>query len=110
MGYLNAKKIRDPGASGVIDVRRDGVCAMTSAGAETRSLPRPLAIGQRLELILDTDGGDVVVTSTGTVNVTGNNTLTFDTAGDHISLVGCTVAGALVWRVVGGTGVALSTV
>jgi hypothetical protein len=102
--------ITDPGASGAIPVTTDGVCPMTSAAAETRTLAIPTFVGQRLTLCLDTDGGDVVVTSAQPFNQTGNNTITLNDAGDTISLVAITVAGARRWRVANNDGCALSTV
>jgi len=100
--------IADPGNGGAIPVTVGGVCAMTSAGAETRTLAIPTTIGQRLTLICDTYVGDIVITAAGGVNQAGNTSLTFGVAADFLELVAATVAGALVWRVVENDGVVLA--
>ena len=107
-GLANA--IADPGDAGAIAVTRSGTCPLVTAGAETRTLADPSFAGQQVSLGLKTDGGDCVVTVASGVNVTGNNTLTFDTAGEHILLAAIEVGAALTWRVVANDGVALSTV
>lgn len=105
-----ALAITDPGSSGAIPVTHSGSCAMTSAGAETRTIAAPTFIGQRIALIDDVHVGNIVVTSATAVNQTGNNTLTFGAAADMIVLECMQVAGSRVWRVVANDGVALSTV
>jgi len=103
--------IADPGDGGAIPVTRSGQVAITTTGVDdTRTLAIPTFAGQRLDISLDVDAGDAVITVAGGVNQTGNNTLTGADAGDHIELVGVQVAGALVWRVVANDGFALSTV
>ena len=104
--------IADPGDGAAVPVTSSGVCALTSdTAAETRTLAIPTRVGQVLDLVMDVDGGgDIVVTVAAAVNVTGNNTLTLDNAGEHISLRGVQVGGALVWRVLANDGVALTTV
>lgn len=105
-----ALAVADPGASGAIAVTKGGVCRLVTAGAETRTLAIPTFLGQELTLQMKTDGGDCVVTSAQAVNQTGNNTLTFNDAGDMIKLIAIDVGGALRWRVVANDGVGLSTV
>ena len=110
---LNAglsNSIVDPGDAGAIAVTRSGTCPLLTAGAETRTLAIPSFAGQQVSLALKTDGGNCVVTAASGVNVTGNNTLTFDNAGEHILLAGIEVGAALAWRVVANDGVGLSTV
>jgi hypothetical protein len=104
--------IADPGDAGAVPVVRSGNCALTSgAGAETRTLAIPAAAGTYLDLSFDVDGGgDITLTAAAAVNQTGNNTLVFSDAGEHIRLAAVQVAGALVWRVVANDGVVLSTV
>lgn len=106
----SAALIADPGASGAIPVTADGVCALTTAGAETRTLAIPSYVGQQLTLTLDTDGGDAVVTVASAINQTGNNTITLNDAGDTIHLVGSTVGGIRRWCTVSNDGCTLSTV
>lgn len=102
--------IADPGDAGAIPVTRSGNCALTSAGAETRTLANPGTVGLTLTINCDVYVGDIVVTAAGTVNQTGNNTLTLGAARDSITLTSIQVAGSPVWVVVGNDGVALSTV
>jgi len=103
--------IADPGASGAIPVTEGwGVCSLVSAGAETRTLAIPSRVGQRLVLGFKTDGGNCVLTVASAMNQTGNNTLTFADAGDHVQLEAIEKGAALVWRQVANDGVALSTV
>ena len=106
----NYAALDDPGDEGAIPVTQSGHVALTTAAAETRTLAVPTEKGQILDITLDVDGGDAVITVAAGVNQTGNNTLTGADAGDHIRRVGVQVGGALVWRVVANDGWALSTV
>ena len=105
-----AQTIADPGASGAIPVVSNGVCNLTSAGAETRTLAIPTFVGQLLTLCMDTDGGDITLTVASAINQTGNNTIVFNDAGDTVTLVGRTVGSTRKWCLVSSDGVALSTV
>ena len=100
--------IADPGDAGAIPVTTDGVCALTSAGAETRTLAIPTFMGQRLSLVCDTYVGNIVVTSAQALNQAGNTIMTFGAVRDYIALEAITVGGALRWQVLGNDGVALS--
>lgn len=103
--------IADPGDGGAIPVTKSGTVAITTTGVDdTRTLAIPTFAGQQLDISLDVDAGDAVITVAAAVNQTGNNTLTGADAGDHIRLVGVQVGGALVWRVAANDGWALSTV
>lgn len=102
--------VTDPGASGAIPVTNSGSVQLVSAAAETRTLAVPARVGQMLALSMKTDGGDCVVTVAAAVNQTGNNTLTFNDAGDTIVLVGIESGSNKRWRVVSNDGVTLSTV
>ena len=106
----SAVAITDPGDAGAIPVTRSGVCPITTAGAETRTLAIPSFVGQRLTIPMDVDGGDAVITVAAAFNQTGNNTITLNDAGDTVELVGVQVGGALVWRVVVNDGATLATV
>lgn len=97
-------EIPDPGHGGRIDISRSGVVCLKTAAAETRTLPIPNYVGQRLLLVFEKDGGDCVVTVTdGTanrgINVEADNTLTFADEGESIELVGIRVDGAYRWTV-----------
>lgn len=102
--------ITDPGASGAIPVTKSGVCAITTAGAETRTLAIPGHIGQIIMLMIDTDGGSCVVTVAAAINQAGNNTITINDVNDSITLIAGSIGGALRWRVLANDGAALSTV
>jgi len=90
--------ITDPGDGVAIPVTGSGVCAMTTAGAETRTLAIPTFVGQMLVLTLDVRVGNCVVTVASSVDGT-NNTLTFDAAGETIILIGTQIAGVRCWRI-----------
>lgn len=108
-----AQAITDPGNAGAIPVTVSGVCKMASgASGETRTLANPTFVGQRINLVLGTDGGgDAVVTVASAINQTGNNTITFNDAGDQVELVGVQIATSTMrWRLVVNNGATLSTV
>jgi len=102
--------ITDPGNAGAIPVTGSGHVDIVTAGAETRTLAAPSFIGQELLVSLKTDGGNCVVTCATTVNQTGNNTITFDDAGDAVLLVAKANGANKRWSVVSNDGAALSTV
>lgn len=103
-------EIEDPGDAGVItsEGKSHVVCAMTSGGAETRTLPDPTRVGIVLCLNLNVDGGAVVVTAASDVNQAGDNIMTFADAGDEITLKSVFLTNALVWREQSNHGVALT--
>lgn len=108
---LGTVALADPGDAGAIAVTRSGSCALTSGGAETRTLAIPTFKGQRLSIYCDTYVGDIVITSAQALNQAGNNTMTLGAARDTIELVAITVGGALRWEIMATNGtVALSTV
>ena len=90
--------IADPGDAAAIPVTRAGVCAMTTAGAETRTLAIPTYVGQILVLTEDVHVGNNVITVASSVDGT-NNTLTFDAAGETLVLIGTQIAGTKCWRI-----------
>ena len=92
--------IADPGNAGAIPVTASGVCNITSAGAETRTLAIPTFQGQRLNLCMNVDGGDVVITVASAFNQAANTTITMNDAGDSAELVGTLIGSALRWRLV----------
>jgi len=98
----------DPGDAGAIPVTRNAVCNLVSAGAETRTIAAPNFEGQMLQLNMFTDGGDIVITVATTVNQTGNTSLTFADAGDHLLLQAGHNGSAIEWKVVANDGVALA--
>jgi hypothetical protein len=101
--------IPDPGNAGAISVATDGVCAITTAGAETSTLAAPTFVGQELCIICDTQAvGARVITVASAINKAGNTIITLAAAKDMIALKAMTVAGVKVWRVVATDGAALS--
>jgi len=109
-GSVRPAVVTDPGASGAIPVTHSGVCPITTAGSETRTLAIPTFLGQWLVLVIDVDGGTCVITSAQAINQTGNNTITMAEVADTISLVAVQIAGVLRWRVQANDGAALTTV
>jgi len=109
-GAIAKEEISDPGDGVAIPVTASGYVNLVSAGAETRTVAVPTFEGQLLQLNFKTDGGNCVVTTATGANQTGNNTLTFADAGDHILLQGAILGANLVWRIVANDGVGLSTV
>lgn len=110
-GSVRPDVIADPGAAGAIPVDESGTCAITTAGAQTRTLAIPTFAGQEIAISMNVDGpGDAVITVAQAINQAGNNTITLNDAGDFILLVGVTVGGALRWRVAANDGAVLSTV
>jgi len=94
-------EIPDPGDGGAIPITQSGVVNLVSGVAnETRTLANPIAVGQRILLNFDTDGGgDIVVTVAGYINAEEDNTLTFSDAGEQIELVAVKRGGVLRWCV-----------
>lgn len=108
---VEPQTIPDPGNAGTFDVSRSGYCELTSAAAETRTLPDPTFRGQILDLVFITDGGDCVVTASSPVNQTGNNTITFTDVGEHTRLVGAwNATDGWEWKTIVNDGAALTTV
>lgn len=108
-----ARAITDPGTGKAIPVTGNGNVALTLAGAgETNTLAVPTFAGQILTISADTVAASAArtVTVASAINATGNNTLTFDTAGGFISLYGIKLGETFAWRVLASDGVTLSTV
>ena len=99
-GPIIESEIADPGNAGAIPVLNAGFVNLVTAGAETRTLAAPLWAGQLLQLHLQTDAGDCVLTVTDGFNQIGNTVITFDDAGDSVILFGVQVGANLRWRVV----------
>ena len=102
--------ITDPGASGAIPVTHSGPCALTDAGAETRTMAIPTFLGQWITLFLDTSTTSVTLTVAVAFNEAGNNTVLFDSVGEAIRFEAISIAGVLVWREMGIDGATPSTV
>lgn len=108
-GSVRPDVIADPGDAGAIPVDESGTCAITTAGAETRTLAIPTFAGQEIAISMDVDGpGDAVITVAQAINQAGNTIITLNDAGDFILLKGVTIGGALRWRVAANDGATLS--
>jgi hypothetical protein len=90
--------IADPGASGDIPVTTDGVCAITTAGAEVRQLAIPTFIGQRITIAMDVIVTSCTITVATAFDSATHTTIAASAAGKAISLVGVQVAGVKCWR------------
>lgn len=90
--------VADPGNAGTLDLtaKGRGYCKIKTTGAETRTIPAPVAIGQQLSVYMDTDGGDCVITVTS--GVSGLATITLNDTGDLVVLEALTIADVLKWQ------------
>ena len=101
----------DPGNGGALPNYRSGTIPLVTTGAETRTLAAPVTEGQFIALYFKTDAGDCVVTVATGLNTTGNNTITFNDAGELIVLFAVQIGADLRWRTIyGSEGPGLSTV
>ena len=101
--------IADPGTGVAIPVDQSGSISIVTAAAETNTLAIPSFLGQELSLNMDVRAvGDRVITASVAINAAANTIMTFGVAGDAIQLIAVQIAGALVWRISGNEGVALS--
>lgn len=101
----------DLGNGGTLEVSRPSIIEISTAGAETRTLPDPVFRGQVIDLVMVIDGGDCVITANSPINQTGNNTIALDDVGDFVRLVGkYNATDGWEWQVVVNDGAALSTV
>jgi len=80
--------IPDPGDAGTIDVSRSGICEISTAAAETRTLPDPTFRGQQIDIVMVVNGGNCVITAASPVNQTGHTTLTLSAVGGFGRYVG----------------------
>ncbi|MCP4916858.1 MAG: hypothetical protein GY913_08015 [Proteobacteria bacterium] len=106
-----AAALADPGDAAAIPVTRSATIAITTgAVGETNTVAIPGALGLKLVLVLDVDGGgDRVVTFASGINVGGDTVATLGTARQVLIVESIQIAGALAWEVTGNVGsVALS--
>lgn len=102
------RTVADPGDAAAIAITKSGVCLLTSAGVETRTLAIPTFVGQRLGIVHSVDGGSIEVTASERINETGNTVMTFTEAEDFIELLGIKIGANLRWQVVSNDGVVLT--
>ena len=102
-------KIPDPGDSGTFEVSHPGYCELTTAGAETRTLPDPAFRGEIIDFTFVADVSDCVITASSPINQAAQTIMTFADIGDHLRLIGYyNATDGWEWRVVANDGVALS--
>jgi len=105
--YEAPKYIVDPGDAGSIRVTEDlQYCDLVSGSSgETRTLEAPTKAGIRFVLRLLTDGGgDIAVYSAEGFNEAQTSLhMTFDTAGDLLSLISVTTTTGFRWQPEDGT-------
>jgi hypothetical protein len=99
---LAAPVIADPGNAGAIPVTRSGVCLLTSAGAETRTIAIPSFLGQQIYLVDTVHAGNIVVTASQAINQANNTVMTFGAVRDTVLLTAISIGGALRWQVTSG--------
>lgn len=80
--------IPDPGNAGTFDTLRSGIIEITTAAAETRTLPDPTFRGQELAIYMIVDGGDCTITANSPVNQTGHTSIVASAVGGFILLRG----------------------
>lgn len=99
--YRAPTTIPDPGSGGTITVDKDGgVCPITTATAEARTLRTPTKAGIVATLVLYEDGGSLTLTVTGGYNADADTTITFTDAGDFVRFMSIDVGGTYYWRVI----------
>jgi hypothetical protein len=100
--------IADPGNGGAIPVTNSGVCNLTSAGAETRTVAIPAFDNEDLTICFDTKVGNIVITVASAFDTTPHTIITMSAAGQYVVLKACRIAGVKAWRLVVNGGTALS--
>lgn len=93
-------EVADPGNGGqiILPDHHHAVCALTSAGAETRTIAVPRFHGQRCTLSCETHAGNIVVNVAGDGNTQGHDEITFTAIGQAVDMVAVKRSGALRWR------------
>lgn len=99
------KSMLDPGNAGIINVSEDlQILEIVSAAAETRTLAAPTKQGIRFIVRLLTDGGDVVITASAGLNVTGNTQATLADASDMLELISVQTSSGFRWDILNNVG------
>jgi hypothetical protein len=105
----DSRELADPGNAGAIPVTTGGVVMLVTAGAETRTVADPVAVGLLLTLFFLTDGGDCVVTFASPINTAANTISTINDVRDSITLVSVRDgAAAFAWALIANNGTVLS--
>lgn len=99
------KSMVDPGNAGTIVVSEDlQILEVVTGGAETRTLASPTKQGIRFILRLLTHGGNLVVTASAGLNVTGNTAATFDAASEMLVLISVQTSSGFRWDILHNVG------
>ena len=96
----DTERITDPGNGGAIPVTQSGLCAMVSAGAETRTLAAPARACQQLVLNAKTVTTSITLTCATGLNQAGDTEALFDADGETLFLFSVYVGANLRWRIV----------
>ena len=108
--YAAPALIADPGADNTITIDKDGgVCPVTTATAEARTLRQPTKAGIVGSVVLYATSGDLTLTVAGGYNHDATEDITFDTAGDFVRFASIDVGGTYTWRVVAQEGTNAAT-
>jgi hypothetical protein len=96
-------QLTDPGNAGTIGGvkgvdRSPAFCGIISAGAETRTLPRPVVAGDELTIATQTAVGPITLTVTGGYDTIGSTTLVLGSAGLVLRFVSIQSGATLQWR------------
>lgn len=107
--YRAPAAIADPGSGNTITIDRDGgVCTVTTAGAEARTLRQPTKEGITGTVVLGVWVGDLTLTVTGGFNIDGDTSITYDSAGDWVVFQSFKIGTSYYWRAVAQEGTTAS--
>jgi len=97
--YRANKTKGDPGDTGTITIQHFGmICAVTTTGAETRTLAQPTQAGLLCGVVLDVDGGNLTLTVTGGYDQAASTTITYGDAGDSAFFYSIKEGSSYFWR------------
>ena len=102
--WVSAIEVDDPGNGGLIDNQGSGYVLLNlGTTAETRSIQRPIFIGQLMQFYVISDGGSsIAITFEGSSELVdgsaGLNTVTFNGNGDFFIAIAVLPGANLEWR------------
>lgn len=101
--------INDPGSGQLVTATQSGVLRLTASAAATRTITRPLFIGQRLHVHATVNLSGTQVTFPSAYNAAGNTALSGGNAGSLASFVGSMASnGTMAWVLVANQGFTLA--
>lgn len=96
---------KDPGNGGTISPTMWGQqFLLKTTSVQTRTLARPSSAGILVSVVLETDGGDCLMTVTGGYNAAGDTSILFQNAGDMVVFISVKVGTNYEWLLVGNQG------